>query len=461
MIVRPVTAKQIDSLSFNNDYDTLSSSRLKKSSQTPCDAAMAAVLADFSTQFFPSLLSLLKGDITKHKELSDDFDLLSRSILRRKGLDGLRNNGRLRGLKLDSDDTVYERLLPLLEEARGVERLASTHSSKPKLVDAEVGKGRGDDVMNGDDGNDSLFGDAGNDIMDGGTGDDSLDGWDGNDTLNGGEGNDLLLGWLGDDVLNGDAGDDSLYGEQDNDTLDGGDGNDFLLGGSGDDTLFGRQGKDDLYGGDGDDVLHGGAQRDFLSGGEGNDVAHGGAGADTVYGGNGIDLLLGGNGDDFLEGGLGSDFLFGGDGDDTVYGYDQGAGTGAEVVFDGFGNQTGPQDMFFLSNGNDQLFGGETNDIYFLDNATYTNVNTTINDAGGNSDLLVIDNAPAFTSADFSQVGTSLNINLGTPNINLSTSNLVVVENFFDGVGGLGAGAIEHIVVDNTVFDSTSILSIV
>jgi len=106
------------------------------------------------------------------------------------------------------------------------------------------------------------------------------------------------------------------------------------------------------------------------------DTINGGAGNDTIYGYGGDDILDGGSNDDIVLGGNGDDTVQGGDGNDLVHGQE-----GADTLWGGAGN-----DSLQGGNGNDILIGGLGNDDF---------------DGGAGIDV-----------ADFSSVGTNVNVNL-------------------------------------------------
>ncbi len=174
--------------------------------------------------------------------------------------------------------------------------------------------GDGSDTIVGGLGNDVLFGGIGSDLLEGGAGVDALEGDAGNDTIWGETENDSVSGQDGNDVLFGGDGDDQLWGNAGDDLLAGGTGNDILFGGNGlaNPSLDGADsivddGNDTLLGGDGADILHGLGDNDSLDGGAGNDTIFGEVGNDTLNGGLGNDSLTGGLGTDSLHGGAGND----------------------------------------------------------------------------------------------------------------------------------------------------------
>lgn len=213
----------------------------------------------------------------------------------------------------------------------------------------------------GSDFDDSITGDALDNILVGGDGGDILYGGDGIDTVDYSDaangvtlslhaksssddgygnidtyhsienviGSDFADTISGSNVVNeiwGMGGDDFIYGYSDNDTLWGGSGNDELRGNDGNDILYGEDGADAFYGGNGNDTIYAGdgndvtvwgqSGDDIMYGGEGDDYMRGGDDNDILYGDNGLDILQGESGDDTLYGGAGSDSLIGGSGAD-------------------------------------------------------------------------------------------------------------------------------------------------
>ncbi|MBI5568598.1 MAG: hypothetical protein HY914_01500 [Desulfomonile tiedjei] len=90
--------------------------------------------------------------------------------------------------------------------------------------------------------------------------------------------------WSGSDIVReayaSTGGNDLIFGTDSDDILSGGDGYDTLYGLAGNDTLFGDEANDTLYGGPGDDVLDGGPRNDLLDGGPGNNTYLFGRGSD-------------------------------------------------------------------------------------------------------------------------------------------------------------------------------------
>lgn len=251
--------------------------------------------------------------------------------------------------------------------------------------------GGGDDVLIGRQGDDMLIGGAGRDTLDGGDGIDAMAGGADDDVyivdnagdsvmeLSGG-GSDTIrtslaaftLGSFVEDLAftgtgtftgTGNTLDNRITGGAGDDLLSGGDGSDTLIGGGGNDTLRGNLGIDTLIGNAGNDayVLDAGdivieaanegfdtasvsfsytltanVERLLLQGsaaidGTGNATANtiignaasnridGADGADQIYGRDGNDVLIGGAGDDLIDGGTGADAMTGGSGDDLYY----------------------------------------------------------------------------------------------------------------------------------------------
>ncbi|MBU0638696.1 MAG: LEPR-XLL domain-containing protein, partial [Planctomycetes bacterium] len=74
---------------------------------------------------------------------------------------------------------------------------------------------------------------------------------------------------------------------------------------------------------------------DVLQGLAGDDILSGNDGADSLFGDTGDDSLFGGAGDDSLHGGEGSDTLSGGEGDDVIFAGESHGGVPASDVIDG------------------------------------------------------------------------------------------------------------------------------
>jgi Ca2+-binding RTX toxin-like protein len=79
------------------------------------------------------------------------------------------------------------------------------------------------------------------------------------------------------------------------DNIQTGDGNDTIVGGTGNDALTAGGGNDSINGGDGDDVINGGTGNDTINAGAGDDVITGGTGINVIDGGAGIDTLVDGD----------------------------------------------------------------------------------------------------------------------------------------------------------------------
>ena len=146
---------------------------------------------------------------------------------------------------------------------------------------------------------------------------------DGN-TLSGNDFANLLDGRGGDDVLRGGAGDDTLIGGAGNDTMTGGVGNDVYWVDSARDVIRESSGT----GGGIDTVMVTGDALgryvaatgiEWIKTGPTNLDATitGNALDNTIETGRGADVIAGGEGDDWIDGGVGRDTMSGGDGDDT------------------------------------------------------------------------------------------------------------------------------------------------
>ncbi|MFN0193742.1 MAG: CHRD domain-containing protein [Aestuariivirga sp.] len=73
---------------------------------------------------------------------------------------------------------------------------------------------------------------------------------------------------------------------------------DLIFAGAVDETINGTANDDDLFGAGGIDTLRGFAANDRLWGEDGNDILQGGLGGDRLNGGTGVDSMAGGDGDD-------------------------------------------------------------------------------------------------------------------------------------------------------------------
>ncbi len=122
-------------------------------------------------------------------------------------------------------------------------------------------------------------------------------------------------------AISGSSGNDVIIGTDYDDTIDGGGGNDVIYGDASDNAV----GNDYIVGGDGNDVIYGDDPDTPLVGG--NDVLIGGDGIDDLYGRAGADVLVGdivntesGNPNVILPDSPDSnDNLFGGDGEDIAF----------------------------------------------------------------------------------------------------------------------------------------------
>jgi len=348
-----------------------------------------------------------------------------------------------------------------------------------------------DDQVTGDAGDDDLSGNAGDDLLTGGTGNDTLSGGAGNDTLVFGSATPGL------DVLLGGTGEDSLLLDQQITTLrrlildaaasvevitahDGaayaGDGNDFwnLSGvsaygsallidlGAGNDSLLGTAAADQVQAGSQNDTLDGMAGNDSLWGGDGNDRIFGSDGDDSLTGDAGNDLLDGGNGSNILRGGLGDDTLHVGQGD-VVY---ETANAGTDtVILHGvsrysLGNNlenlgtTDPGAVSVRGNGldnilrtgsgddtlngllgNDQMSGGNGNDVYIVDSLG----DQISESAGGGTDTLRTDLAAYVLQRNIENL-TGTRLGGGQSLTGNSAANLITAGAGNDTLIGLGDG---------------------
>ena len=161
-----------------------------------------------------------------------------------------------------------------------------------------------------------VEGTSGNDTIDVGyTGDPEGDMIDASDHSDGSD-DDSVLADAGDDLVSAGLGDDTVYGQAGSDTIFGGAGDDLL---DGDDDATLSAGSDSIDGGIGNDTIFGDAQDDTLIGGADDDEIHGGADDDLILAGTGDDVAYGDGGDDtvLVEDGFGNDNLFGGETDET------------------------------------------------------------------------------------------------------------------------------------------------
>jgi Ca2+-binding RTX toxin-like protein len=196
--------------------------------------------------------------------------------------------------------------------------------------------GNGVDTLSAGGANDvaDLFG--GDDLACGQQGDDVLRGGDGTDLMWGGHGTDTGYGDAGTDFVFGNDENDFLYGGTETDVLEGNDGADFATGGAGNDTVFGgtrfagRPDTGDTLSGDegvdrivGDNGSSAGIPFDLdgaVPAAGGSDVINGGAGDDTAFGGLAGDQVNGNGENDHLEGNNGTDTVHGNAGEDEVLG---------------------------------------------------------------------------------------------------------------------------------------------
>lgn len=208
----------------------------------------------------------------------------------------------------------------------------------------------------------------GNDFVTGTTGNDTVDMLGGDDVYSGLAGNDSVTGGLGNDTLNGQGGNDTLLGGAGNDVLDGGVGNDSMAGGAGNDTYFADNVNDIIVelAGEGtadrlnvtfNYTLAAGSEIEDLGSASANGlILTGNDNANRIFGGLGNDTLNGSGGNDSLLGGAGNDSLLGGAGNDTLNG----------------------------EAGADTMAGGANIDLYFVDNANDSVIESTAAGEGSN-----------------------------------------------------------------------------
>ncbi len=282
-----------------------------------------------------------------------------------------------------------------------------------------------ENVIGSDDG-DSIAGDGGKNVLSGADGDDVLTGRGGNDTLLGGDGNDILAGGGGTDIIDGGAGiDTNSFSDIGSDVT-------VQLNADGTGTA--------QYQGGGGTINESFVNIENIEGSANNDtiIATGGAA-------NAID---GGAGDDFIAGGGGTDSLDGGDGNDT----NSFQGIGADVVadlgsgqasyqlangntifetFSNFENLDGSSNDDILSgdggantltgnDGNDELSGRGGNDI--LDGGDGNDI---LRGGGGNDQL---DGGDGIDTADFTDIGVGVEIDLANGNAEYVVGGNVVVD---------------------------------
>ena len=232
--------------------------------------------------------------------------------------------------------------------------------------DVSVGTG-GNDTQTGGTGNDTFVGGAGNDTIIGGGGvnvvtyagaptgvhvrlnhgDVPNDGFGGTDTISGVQN------------VTGTAFNDIIVGESGGNTLRGGDGYDVLIGLGGDDILFGGSGSaNELYGGTGNDTYYVDANDTVIeAAGEGLDTV---VTTRTVFtlGANIERLIFRGNADVIGTGNAENNTMVGGGGNDRLNG-----GAGYDVLIGGAGNDV----LLGGSGAANELYGGEGDDIYYVD----------------------------------------------------------------------------------------------
>jgi Ca2+-binding RTX toxin-like protein len=291
----------------------------------------------------------------------------------------------------------------------------------------------------------ALNGTYGGDVLVGGPGDDHLHGMDGDDTLIGGLGSDTLVGGAcfdfasyelaslgvcarldlpslntaeaqGDhyigieglrgshfaDLLCGNAGVNRLFGGNDNDSLWGYGGGDILDGGNGNDYLVGAAGADTFIGGAGSDTVSYYFAASAVTAYLGSPASNKGEAAGDTY--NGVENVYGSQFADTLVGDADANSLYGWNGDDRLIG----------------------------GSGNDSLLGGNGADTFIFDPGFGRDTVHDFQVAGGNHDLISIDDSIVANYADLmsvaSQIGSNVVINLTATDaitaINVSLTSL-------------------------------------
>jgi Ca2+-binding RTX toxin-like protein len=235
---------------------------------------------------------------------------------------------------------------------------------------------------------------------------------------------------------------------------------------------------DSLFGLDGNDQLFGLAGNDFLDGSTGNDNLNGGAGADTLLGGQGNDSLFGSTDNDSLEGGEGNDTLSGGAGIDTLvgglgndlYSIDSATDTLVESAGEGIDQVNSSAAAYTLDanidNGRITAAGAANLSGNDLANLIYAGAGNNLLDGGAGIDTLSYLYAGAGVSVDLASSaaqatgGSGLDTLLGFENLTGSAFNDSLsgdaADNVVDGGGGIdtltgGDGNDTYIV--NSAFD--------
>ena len=311
----------------------------------------------------------------------------------------------------------------------------------------------GDDLINAGQGNNTVIGGSGNDTLNTGNGNDVIIGdggfvtWstagvlqqasslfntagtDGNDVINPGNGANYIIGGGGNDTINGGADNDYIIGDNGsitwlagvpslmtsadftvagNDTIVTGEGDNYVIGGGGNDSIVSGSGRDQLIGDQGFVTWNADGTRHEVSSlfnPTGTD------GADVISGGGGNDNIIGGQGADTLDGGDGNDIITGDDGH-VVFNNDQ------EVMAETLDQHQGTGDIIIAGAGNNFLFGGEPNNLFFANPLT-----DLIAIVDGHVDIstnrqVAINIPPFFGDPILSPLGKALNIQ------RIDTSNL-------------------------------------
>jgi Ca2+-binding RTX toxin-like protein len=236
-------------------------------------------------------------------------------------------------------------------------------------------------------------------------------------------GNDLITGYETSDTINSLAGNDTVYGGGGNDTIDGGTGSDHLYGEAGDDILIAGTGDPNnasvsnfVYGGFGNDVLVASGKTDSLYGEAGNDIYVGSSSVSTMQDVGGNNLFDAQAGNDQLRGGDQNDLVIGGTGDDVTDGdLDANGVRGQDVL--AFNKSDGKDSVSRLGGGSTISIGGGTT----YSNLSLEKVGTTLRLKTSNSHYISLTD---WYGSPANQAVSTLQIVIeGTSNYNASSSN--------------------------------------
>lgn len=216
-------------------------------------------------------------------------------------------------------------------------------------------------------------------------GDPLITGYGRND-LSGGSGNDVIFASTGNfSMIWGGAGNDSIFGGLGSVDAMGGEGDDFIVAGVGlsspasgnylvqwqnslanANSMTAEQLHSHFTYSNSNNGLYGGAGNDTLiAPGDGNNLMYGdnaelGAGNDLLFVGNGNNTLYGGGGNDLIITGNGNNYIEGGSGDDSIF-----AGSGNDTILGGEGD-----DYICDFGGENSISGGAGNDIIEVQGAS-------------------------------------------------------------------------------------------